>query len=1051
MKRVIEWVAHNSVFANLLMVIMLIVGVIAVFQIRSEEFPEFSLSAVTIQVTWEGASPAEVEEGVCIKIEEAISSVEGVKEITSTAFEHRCNVNMKLHSWVDDSRELMEDISSEIDRINTFPADIEKPVITEVKQRSIVGYLSLYGEVSEWILKRRTTEVKDDLLGMPNISKITMDGLREWEITIEVSEETRRRHGLTFAQLASIIRRNVLELSGGDIRSSEQRIRVRTLGKRYTGREFEQLEILTRPDGTILRLGDIARVTDGFEENDKSGRFNGQPATLIRVFRTGAEDALSIAKTIQEYVKKKQKELPKGLHLSYWGDRSRLIQNRLDLLLRNGRIGLVLVFISLWLFLNIRLSFWVAMGIPVSLLTSLGFLHVSGGSLNMITMFSFIMVLGILVDDAIVVAENIYSHMQRGGNRIQAAIDGCHEVILPVIAAVTTSIVAFIPLTMMEGNLGKFMAMLPLAIIAALIASLIESLFILPAHLAHWVRPAKKDTLGSRIRGAIDRAVNMLIHRIYGPILKFCLDARYLVAAIALAIFMLTIGLSVGGHVRFLFFPKLDSDWLVSGFEFPRGTPVERTKLATEKIEKAILSLNKDLQSRTGEPVIQHVFAMPGRGGSHAGLLFAELLPSEARGINSEEISNQWRDKTGEISDVVTLHFHPINNTPPGGKPIDVQFYGNNINDLKKVSMAFAQELRRYPGVHTIENDFRDGKLELRTSLKPQARVLGVSLDDLAQQLRARFFGLQVLRLQRGRDDVKMKLRYPLDERNSIEDVREIRIRTSSGAEVPLHEVAEVKMTRGLDQIKRMSGSRVVNVTAEVDPKRANPTEIITDLEKDFFSKILSRHEETRYRFGGQAQASADSFASLLRAFAFALAVIFAILAILFRSYFQPLIVMATIPFGVVGAVWGHVIMGHTLSIMSVLGIVALSGVVVNDSLVLLGFANRSIKDGMPVEDALYLAGVSRWRAIILTTVTTAAGLGPMLLEQSFQAQFLIPMAISMCFGLLFATVITLILVPVISLISNDMGRLGWRIWAGKWLTREEVDVHSPQNGPMGA
>lgn len=1055
MRGMIAWSARNSVFANLLMSILIIVGVAAVFQIRSELLPQFALDRVSVGVVWEGASPEEVEEGVCIKIEEALTGVEGVKKLTSIAYEHRCDVMVELYSWVRDPREAMEDIKSEIDRVNTFPIDIESPVVTEVKRVNQVVHLSLFGDVSERLLKRKAIEIKDELIDIPDISRIVTRGLRDWEISIEVSEETLRRHGLTFERLGDIIRRNALELSGGDIRSPERRIRIRTLGKRYTGREFERLEILTRKNGAVLRLGDIARVVDAFEDSDKTGRFNGKPGALITVFRTEEEDAVSIAKAAAAYVERKRGELPEGLNLTYWADVSRLIRDRLDLLLRNGRIGLVLVFLSLWLFLNVRLSFWVAMGIPVSLLASLGFLSFSGGSLNMLTMFAFIMVLGIVVDDAIVVAENIFSHMERGKNPVQAAIDGCHEVLLPVAATVATSIVAFIPLMMIEGTIGKFMAVLPAAIIAALIASLVESLFVLPAHLGHWVRPPRERTMAARLRGAVDGAVNWLIHRCYAPALRFCLGARYLVVALALAIFMVTMGLAAGGHVRFLFFPKFDSDFVEARLLFPQGTPIHRTRIAAKRIEAAALSLNETLRSKTGEPVVRHVFTVLGEQvgeggrsvgqGSHTAQVIVELLPSEDRGIASEAITARWRARTGEVADVVNLSFGSSRNRPLGGKAIHVQFYGERVESLRAAALALRAQLGKYPGVYEIQDDFRPGKFELQVSLKPQARSLGVSLESLARQLRARFFGLEVLRLQRGRDDVKVKLRYPPGERRSLEDVNGARIRTASGAEVPFREAAEARMVRGLDEIKRVDRRRVVTVTADVDPKRANPAEVMNDLSANFFPKFRERFRDVRFRIEGQAKETKESTASLFRAFVIAAAVIFAILATLFRSYFQPLVVMSAIPFGIVGAVWGHVIMGYDISILSMMGIVALSGVVVNDSLVLLDFANRRVGAGMGVEDALHLAGVSRWRAIILTTLTTAAGLGPMMLERSFQAQFLVPMAISLCFGLLFATVITLVLVPVISLIGNDVGRLCWRVRAGAWLTREEVDAHSPQ------
>ncbi len=1059
MKQFLGWATRHTVFANLLMVIFLIIGIFAIFQIRSELIPQFALDRVRISVAWEGASPEEVEEGVCIKMEETLTGLEGIEKMTSVAYEGRCDLVVELYSWVEDSRALMEDIKTEIDRINSFPETVEKPVVTEVKRFNQVVHLSLFGDVSEQTLRRRATEIKDELLDMSGISKVIVGGLRDWEISIEVSEETLRRHDLTFDLLSEIIRKNVLELSGGEIRSLERRIRIRTLGKRYTGLEFERLEILTRKDGTILRLGDIARVVDGFEDTDVSSRFGGKPSALISVYRTENEDAISIADTVKEYAERKRRGLPEGLHIAYWGDTARLIRDRLDLLMRNGRVGLLLIFISLWLFLNVRLSFWVAVGIPVALLMSLAYLSFSDSTLNMLTMFAFIMVLGIVVDDAIVVAESIFAHMERGKNRIQAAIDGCHEVIMPVIATVATSIVAFAPLLMMEGTIGKFMAVFPAVIIAALLASLAESLCILPAHLAHWVRPPEGRGISWRLRNRIDKTVKWLIHELYAPILRFSLSARYLVISLALAIFVLTVGMAVGGHVRFLFFPKFDSDWVESRILFPQGTPVEQTRRAVQRIERAAMALDADLRSKTSEPIVKHVFTMLGEqhepdgrrmvGGGHMAQVIVELLPSEARGISSEEIAHRWREKTGEIADVMNLSFGS-NARPPGGNPLEVQFYGKDIETLRKASLAFKEELKKYPGLHDVVDDFRPGKLEFRASLKPEARVLDVNLNDLARQLRARFFGLQVLRLQRGRDDVKVQLRYPSEERRSLENIWNMRVKTPSGAEIPFHEVAEVEVTPGLDEIKRVDRNRIITVTADVDADVANPTEIVNDLQSNFFPGLLSRYKGVGFEFGGQAKETRKSLYSLLRAFVVAIVVIFAILATLFRSYFQPLVVMSAIPFGIVGAIWGHVAMGFDISILSLMGMLALTGVVVNDSLVFLDFVNRNIRNGMSVEEALQLAGVSRWRAIILTTLTTAAGLGPMMLEKSFQAQFLIPMAVSMCFGLLFATVITLVLVPVISLIGNDVGRLWWRIWTGRWLTREEIDVHSPHNQHTG-
>lgn len=1033
------------------MAVLTLIGVLSFFQIKSEVLPSFSLDKVRVSVAWKGASPEEVEEGACIKVEEAIAGIEGIKKVTSTAIENSCTLVAELVSSVGDARTVMDDIKNAVDRIDTFPENVERPVISEIKRIDQVLNLALYGDASEAALKWMAEEIKDELLAMAGISQVAISGVRNWEIAIEVSEPTLRRYGLTFERLADTIRKNVLELTGGDIRSSDQRIRIRTLGKLYTGSEFENLAILTRTDGTILRLRDIARVVDGFEDTDKSGRFNGKNAALVIVNKTEDEDALQIAEMVKAYAARKKNSLPKGVFLSPWADTSRLIKDRLDLLLRNGRVGLALVFLSLWLFLSVRLSFWVAIGIPVSLLAALGFVAIAGGSLNMITMFAFIMVLGILVDDAIVVAENIHSRMQRGEEFLRAAIEGASEVAWPVVGTVTTSIVAFMPLFWVDGMIGKFMAILPLAIIAALVASLIESLFILPVHLGHWLRPPQKKSFSERLRRRIDNFVNLWTERLYLPFLSFCLEARYLVIAVAIATFAVTIGFTLGGHVRFLFFPSFDSDFIQAKVLFPEGTPITLTSAAARRIEEAVRSLEGDFRSKTGEPIVRNYFTILGEQvsrvnksvveGSNAAQVIVELLPAERRGIPSATIVSAWRKKCGAIPDVVSLAFGGTQ-IHPGGKAIEIRFTGSNTLSIRRAAGALKSELKKYPGVHEIEDDFRIGKLELRAELKPQARVLGVSLRDLAVQLRSRFFGLEVLSIQRSRDDVRVKVRYPPEERRTLGNVERARIRTPSGAEIPFYEVADVRFSRGLAEIKRVDRRRVITVTAEVDETRANPAEILASLRKDFFPGLLKRLPSVRLRFEGQARERKDSVGSLMRGFFFAGAVIFLILATLFRSYFQPIVVMTAIPFGIVGAIWGHIIMGFDISMMSLMGIVALSGVVVNDSLVFLDFANRFIGRGMKIEEALMRAGASRLRPIVLTSLTTVAGLGPMLLERSFQAQFLIPMAVSVCFGLVFATAITLILVPVFSLAGNDVARLlGW-VWMGTWPSREEADVH---------
>ena len=1055
MRRLIEAAVNNPVATNLLMLVLIVSGSWSAFTLTREVLPQLSFDIIQVSVEFDGATPEDVEESIVIKIEEAISSIEGIRRTFANAYEDRGLVWAELEPEAD-NRKVRDDIEDAVEKIETFPEEAKRPRYVELEERTQVVNIAVYGAQPERTLKQVAQDVRDDLLATPTISQVEVIGTRDYELSIEIPEATLRRYGLTLQRVRDIVRSNSLDLPAGDIKTREQDIVVRTTGQRYTAEEFAVIPLLTAADGTVITLGKVAQITDGFEDADLQGRFNGQPGVLVAVFKTKEEDALAIAETVRNYVAKRNAVLPDGLQLSIWADTSHIIKGRLRLLTNNGLMGLLLVGISLWLFLNWRLAFWVAAGLPVAFMGAFWLIDVYGSTMNMITMFACIMALGILVDDAIVVGENIYSHWRQGKSPVHAAVDGASEVALPVLAAVATTIAAFVPLFIMEGVLGKFIAVLPVAMLAALIASLIECLVIMPPHLAHSLRPHTQgdartsavQRLALAMRRRIEWVVDGLITRVYLPLLRRTLEWRAVVAASAVAILMLALGLVGGGHVDFFLFPKTDADTILAKVTLPHGTPVAKTLAVADHLEKMAWQLNQHFTPREGDAVVLQAMTVVGvhsgnvisEVGSHAGEVTLELLPVERRGVSSNAMLAKWRALAGDIPDAIALTFG-TQEVGPGGAPLEVRLIGDHFADLRDAADRLKAELATYPGVFDIQDDFRPGKTEMRLGLKPEARVLGLTLADLATQVRYGFYGAEALRLQRGRDEVRVMVRYPVAERRALGDVEQMRIRTPDGREIPFGEVAMVTLERGYSVIKHNDRERVVAVTADVDTALANAEKILADLQAGFLPTLVARYDDVRVSFEGQHRETQRSVTSLYRGFVLAMLLIYAILATIFRSYAQPLVVMSIIPFGLIGAIIGHILMGKALTMMSLFGLVALSGVVVNDSLVLLDFINRAVRGGMPRVQAVFAGGQARFRAIILTTVTTVAGLLPILLEQSMQAQFLVPMAISISFGLMGATFLVLGLVPALYLLLYDVQHAAQWLWTGVWPVEDAGTV----------
>ena len=1060
MNRAIAWFAENRVTANLLMIVIIAAGLLSLLQIKIEVFPEFDSDNISVAVSYLGAAPEEVEEGVCIRVEEAIQDLEGIKKIRSTAAEGVGRVNVEVKAGYD-ARQLLDDIKARVDGINTFPEETEKPVIQEILLRYQVINIAISGQTDERSLKIFGERVREELIDLPEISQVELSAARPYEISVEVSEGSLRRYGLTFDEVAQAVRRSSIDLPGGSIRASSGEISLRTKGQAHHGEEFENIILRSFADGTRLRLGDVANIEDAFAETDESARFDGEPTVLVQVFRVGNESALEIASAVKDYIKDAELRLPEGIQLTTWQDDTLILRDRLSLLFRNGRAGFILVFLCLALFLRFKLAWWVAVGMVISFFGAFWVMPGFDVSVNLLSLFAFILVLGIVVDDAIVVGENIYKHAETGKSGLRAAIDGAREVGTPVVFAVLTTVAAFSPLLNVPGMMGKFMKVIPIIVVATLLFSLIESLFILPAHLSHAnLTEEKKYKRGIRrfwndLQNRFSAKLQHFAQHTYRNVLDLALRWRYTSVAAGIATLVLTLGIVAGGWVKFTFFPDVEADNAVALLTMPQGTPAEVTAAVIERLEDSALQLKQEIAAN-GQDDVQHVLATVGAqpfrmrqsrdpvsrlggGGSHLGEVNLQLASSEVREISASELAQRWRKLTGPVPEAEELIISTaIMST---GEPINIQLAGANYQDLQLVAEELKVRLAEYPGVFDITDSFREGKKEIKLNIKPQAEALGVTLSDLARQVRQAFYGEEAQRFQRGRDDIRVMVRYPESKRRSLSDLENMRIRVPGGGEVPFSATAEAIEGRGYASITRTDRRRTINITADVDENQANANEIVADVTTKVMPELLAKYPGVKYSLEGEQSEQRETLAGLGRGFFFALILIYVLLAIPFRSYAQPLIVMSAIPFGLVGAVWGHMIMGKDLTILSGFGLVALTGVVVNDSLVMVDFVNRARRNGLALMDAIRESGVSRFRPILLTSLTTFAGLTPLLLEKSLQAQFLIPMAISLAFGVVFATFITLILVPSIYYILEDAKAGLAKIWRRRLREPELADV----------
>ena len=1038
----IAWMAKNAVAANVLMLVLIVGGLVTLASgIRQEVFPEVEMDIVSIEISYPGASPAEVEQAVILAVEEAIRGIDGVKKVTSTAMEGVGMISVELLLGTDKDRAL-NDAKSAIDRITSFPQDVERPTVSLISNRQQVISLVLYGDVDEATLRAVAENSRRELLRDERITYLELSGIRPLEISIEVPQAQLRKYGLTLDEIAARIRAASVELPGGGVKTDAGEVLLRTTERRDRGDEFGDIILLSQPDGSQVRVRDVATVRDGFQENDKEATYNGKRAAMINIFRVGDETPLTVAAAGKEYVQKLNETLPEGLSAAPWFDTSEMYEQRISLLMNNARIGLLLVLLTLGLFLEARLAFWVTLGIPISFAGSLLFFPVTDISINMISLFAFIITLGMVVDDAIVVGESIHKYRSDGKGRLEAAIIGAKEVAQPVIFAILTSCVAFAPMLVVPGPMGKFFRVVPIVVIAVLMISLVESLLILPAHLSHPMPWGVRVLLSPYLfvmrfvaKLEMPHRLQRFVQQVYVPLLKKALEWRYFTITLGIATLLFTLGY-VAGRIPFTFLPKVEGDMITAHLKMPVGTPVAETEriadwiganaqaiIDQEDAESDSSTMSRGLYEEVGAmSLIEASIDVLGREGSHLATVMVYLTDASSRELTTQQFVQRWRDDIGEIPGAESLVFSYEVGVEPGS-PIDIQLIHDDVPTLEAAAERLASEISSYSGLRDIDSGVTRGKEQLDFRLTDVAVAQGLTEFELARQVRGAFFGAEAVRQQRGRDEVRAYVRLPLEERQSLYNVEELVIRTPSGGEMPLAQAAILERGQAYTAINRTDGRRNISVTADIADEDANANEIVAQIRQRELPQLLADFPGLAYSLGGEQERQAETMSALGLGFVLALIVMFSMLAVVFRSYTQPLLVMLAIPFGMVGAVWGHVVMGFTLSLMSMMGLVALSGVVVNDSLILIVSINRYRDEGMSMWDAIIAGGARRFRPILLTSLTTFFGLAPMILETSVQARFLIPMAVSLGFGVLAATFILLVIVPCSYVALEDARR----------------------------
>jgi len=1035
-KSLISWFIVNPIAANLLMFALVVGGLLGLIEVRKEEFPNIDVPTITVTVPYLGAAPAEVETGVCVRIEEAVQGIEGVDKIRASAAENRCVVAIELTSRSFQDRAL-DDVKAQVNAISTFPANTERPVVSLVSLRSVVMYIAVSGDTDERSLKNLTEGLREEILELPSVSLVDTLYVRPDEISVEIPEHTLRRYGLTLADVSEAIRRSSIDIPGGSIKTDAGEVRLRGTAQRYSGKELENIPVITHPDGTRIPLGDIATIRDGFEDQDLAASLDGKPTQLLKVWRLGKDNTLAMAEDLAAFIDAKQPSLPPGINLRIWSNEADELIARLSTLIDSALGGLLLVIVTLALFLRLRLALWVTAGIPVAVLGAIAFFPTADLGISTLSLMGFLLSLGILVDDAIVVGERIHTHEKTIADSHQAAIAGTTDVAIPVFFGVLTTMAAFIPIVTVDSMLGSFFGAIGWTVILCLIFSLVESQLILPAHLAHRNRSRGKSVLGRRWEhfqeGVAGRLEDFAEHR-YQRVLRYVLTHRYPALAIALAALLIMTGLLASGRVVFQFFPTVSGNDLYASIELPEGYPMARTAAALDKIETSAEQLIAELNAgrAAGDSVVTSQFKTIGlpiskstisgsdESGSHIAEMSISLLPHEDRGgMTPQEAVARWRELTPAIPDVLEKSFTA--SAVSLGEDINIEIRGRDLEQIGAAATELSLILGNFDAIFDISDSYRSGKKELVFRVRPEAESLGLTQAQLGNQVRHAFYGAEAQRVQRGRDDMRIMVRYPEADRHSLQDYSKLYVRLPDGTEVPVTTVADAELGPGNATIRRVDGQRAINVTAYADRTRIAPESVLRIIESEHIPKLASKYPDVSFGLAGEAEERASALSGLLRTSLIALVIIYTLLAVPLKSYFQPLVVMASIPFGFIGAVLGHYFLGYDLVFFSLLGIVALSGVVINASLVLVDFINKRRLRGHPgLIDAVVDAGVARFRPIFLTSMTTFVGLLPLMVNAGLDTAPFVPLAVSLGFGVIFATAVTLLLIPLLYVVLED-------------------------------
>ena len=1020
-KGLISWFANNHVAANLLMIIIIMAGLFSIYTITKKAMPDFDINTIQISMAYPGATPADVEKGIIILLEEAVEDVDGITDVRSISQEGSGSVTLEVDESYD-INEVLNDVKTRVDGIFNFPVDAEPASVSRTLMRNDALRIEVYGDIDPVSQKELAQELRDELLELSDVTSVRMAGDRPYEIGIEVSENTLLKYGLSLDQIAQRIRASSLDLPAGSIDTQGGEILVRTQALAYDYHDFDKIILLTSTDGTILTLGDIATIIDGFEDTETYARFDGKPSISLTVLTTSNQNMLNVTEAARNFVEERKATLPEGISLDVWADSSYYLKDRLDLMTTNLLMGAFLVFIILSIFLEIKLAFWVVVGIPISFLGAFALMPTVGLDLNMLSLFGFIMVLGIVVDDAIIIGESAHHSMDKYGHSIASIVHGANRVALPATFGVLTTIVAFLPLLMISGFAAAFTESIGWVVILCLVFSLVESKLILPSHLVHFGKPNPASWF-NKIPARVNARLDQFVHNTYVPLVEKSIRNRYITFTSFIGMFIIAIGLLAGGIVRIVFLPEIPADVIRANVTMVEGSPEEQTRAVMDKLEDAALSLDGQFEffdSETGEistKIVDHVIIVG--SGASSGTAAIEMDKDVPSQIESDLLTQYLESYVGNMPGLKTLTFS--SGTVFGGNPISYQLVSNNPAELTAAAGELEAKLRTFNGLINIKNEAVNSKDELRLQLLPRAEVMGFTLNDLSTQVRNAFYGSQAQRLQRGDDEVRVMVRYPEEERVSIGDLEDMYIRTAEGDTVPFSSIADFNMQPGYARINRVDGERSVAVNADIIESLVEPNVVNEEIKTNFFPELKSRYPSVDYREDGGTAEQSSIIQDMVRGMIFAIFGIYALLAIPLRSYTQPVIIMGVIPFGMVGAIIGHLIVGIPVNFLSFLGIIALSGVVVNDSIILVNFVNKAIEKGEDVVSAVIKGGARRFRAILLTSLTTFFGLLPILMETSMQAQFLIPMATSMAFGIVFATIITLLLIPCLYVILEDM------------------------------